>query len=159
MNTESVLIVGVGNILREDDGIGIRIVNYLSNEIKTNNKNICFLDCGIKTFYLLDIVREYDKIVIIDAINFQSPPGTVKLFNQNEIQTIINQRQLFNFHSFNLNEVFLFAEYEKIIDKFLLIGIQPYSIAYKNELSNELKKKEEEIKNEVKKIINKILDF
>ncbi|HOK41148.1 MAG TPA: hydrogenase maturation protease [bacterium] len=155
---EKILIAGVGNILREDDGIGIKIVNSLSEEI--NEPNISFIDAGIKSFFLLDIIKEYEKIIIIDAVDFNDVVGQVKLFSNEEIKSFLNTNQvLVNSHSFNLNEFFILAEFENMLEKIYLIGVQPSSMDYKDELSKNLKIKENEIKEKVKKIIKKILAF
>lgn len=148
-----ILVAGVGNLLREDDSIGVRVVEYLNQSNK--NKNIEFIDAGINSFRLLDIIKDYEKVIIIDGVNFQAEAGQVKkipleIILDNEV-CIFSQLSM---HSFNLKEFFNFAKMEGDIHKIILIGIQPFSIEYKNELSNILFNKFQSIISEVEKIIN-----
>lgn len=151
-----ILVAGVGNILREDDGIGIKVVKYLKQE--NLFQGIDYVDAGINTFRLLDIIKNYNKIIIIDAVNFTEKYCEVKLFNPEQFLTMQNNFTV-SMHSFNLIEFFNFANFENQLNKKIhLIGIQPVNISYKNELSQVVQNDFKKIIIDVIKIINKILE-
>jgi hydrogenase maturation protease len=72
-----ILILGIGNVLMGDEGIGARAINYL--EKHTFASNVRLLDGGTGGFHLLEYLQEYKKIIMIDATMDGSEPGTLKV--------------------------------------------------------------------------------
>jgi len=68
------LIIGIGNLLRSDDGIGLHIIEALRKE---NIKSDVDLHEGLSSLDVLDSIKDYDRILIIDAIRSSGSPGTV----------------------------------------------------------------------------------
>ena len=60
------LVLGIGNTILGDDGIGVHIVQGLAKEI--NDENIDVMDTSIDGLNLLELIVGYDKVIIIDAI-------------------------------------------------------------------------------------------
>jgi hydrogenase maturation protease len=60
------LILGIGNLLLGDDGIGVHITKELAREIE--DKNIDIEDAGTDGLNLLELVAGYDRLIVIDAI-------------------------------------------------------------------------------------------
>jgi hydrogenase maturation protease len=71
------LVLGVGNVLMGDEGVGVHAVTRLSGESFPPGVEI--LDGGTGGFHLLSLFQEYDPIVIIDATMDGKPPGTVSV--------------------------------------------------------------------------------
>ena len=76
-NNNKVLILGLGNILLNDEGIGVRVVNEMENIDLP--KNVDILDGGTGGFVLLSLFHEYNIIIIIDATLSNEEPGTIKI--------------------------------------------------------------------------------
>ncbi len=74
---EEILILGIGNVLLGDEGIGIHAVRML--ETKSFPDNIIILDGGTGGFHLLSLFQQYKKIIMIDATLDNHVPGTVSL--------------------------------------------------------------------------------
>lgn len=72
-----VLILGIGNYLMGDEGIGVQMANLLSKEVFPEEIEI--LDGGTGGFYLLEYFELYDHIVIVDATLDEYPTGTIRL--------------------------------------------------------------------------------
>jgi hydrogenase maturation protease len=72
-----ILILGIGNVLMGDEGVGVHAVNYL--EKQTFPSNVRLLDGGTGGFHLLEYLQEYKKIIMIDATMDGSEPGTLKV--------------------------------------------------------------------------------
>ncbi len=72
-----ILVIGVGNLLRTDDGAGIHVINRLNEhhpEIKT-------IDAAMGSIEIIEAMRGYDRVVIVDAIETGSVPGTIYRVN------------------------------------------------------------------------------
>lgn len=74
MNT---LILGVGNLLLKDEGVGIHIIRALEKE--TLSSGIDLMDGGTGGFHLISWLEEYKRIIMIDATLDSNPPGTVRV--------------------------------------------------------------------------------
>jgi hydrogenase maturation protease len=71
------LILGVGNLLMGDEGVGIHAVRLLENE--PIPKTIRLLDGGTGGFHLLSLFQEHDPIIMIDATMDGGIPGKVTM--------------------------------------------------------------------------------
>ena len=74
----STLILGIGNLLLNDEGAGIHVVHRLENE---NYKSADLLDGGTGGFHLLGFIQAYKKIIIVDASLDQYPAGNVRVLH------------------------------------------------------------------------------
>jgi hydrogenase maturation protease len=77
MDKNKTLVLGIGNLLLKDEGIGIHAIDYLKN--KSLPDFVELLDGGTGGFHLLELFQKYQQIIIIDATLDQNPPGTVRL--------------------------------------------------------------------------------
>lgn len=71
------LVIGIGNLLRTDDGVGIHVINRLSElhpEIDT-------FDAAMGSIEILEAMRGYERVVIIDSIETGVKPGTIYRVN------------------------------------------------------------------------------
>ena len=70
------LVLGIGNLLLRDEGVGIHIVPHLErDEIPQGD---LLLDGGTGSFLLLDPMQRARKVILIDATLDHNPPGTVR---------------------------------------------------------------------------------
>jgi len=67
------LVIGVGNLLRTDDGVGIHVIKALSDL----HPGVDTLDAAMGSVEILEAMRGYDLAVIVDAIETGAEPGTV----------------------------------------------------------------------------------
>ncbi len=77
MTTENLLVLGVGNILMGDEGVGVHALRQLEQEELP--PNVTLVDGGTGGFHLLSYFEAYNPIVMIDATMDGRPPGTVAL--------------------------------------------------------------------------------
>jgi len=80
MNTENdvkkeLLVLGIGNLLMGDEGVGIHVVNHLNENYDLGEVDI--LDGGTGGFHLLEYFQKYHQVLIIDATIDGQPPGTI----------------------------------------------------------------------------------
>ena len=74
---EEILILGIGNVLLGDEGVGVHAVRVMEGEILPDHVRL--LDGGTGGFHLLSIFQQYKKIILIDATLDGKKPGTVSL--------------------------------------------------------------------------------
>lgn len=78
-----VLVLGIGNTLLSDDGVGIRA----AKEIKKRIADVDIAEINTGGISVLDHIRGYDKVVIIDSVMSEDiPPGTIREFAITEIE-------------------------------------------------------------------------
>lgn len=77
MSKNKILILGIGNYLMGDEGIGVHVIKNISDKLFPENVSI--LDGGTGGFHLLSYFQEYTKIIMIDATMDGSPAGTLKI--------------------------------------------------------------------------------
>jgi hydrogenase maturation protease len=84
-STERILVMGVGNPLMRDDGIGPRVVEMLLAGYEFP-QNVEIVDAGTMSYMILDLFREIDRLIIIDAVRETGhPAGTVMKMTPEEI--------------------------------------------------------------------------
>jgi hydrogenase maturation protease len=72
-----VLVLGIGNVLLGDEGVGVHAVRRMEEEAWPPTVKI--LDGGTGGFHLLSLFQEFDRIVLVDATMDGQPPGTVRV--------------------------------------------------------------------------------
>lgn len=75
--TKETLILGVGNLLLKDEGVGIHVINALEKE--NLPAHVHLMDGGTGGLHLLSWLQGYDRLIMIDATLDSNPPGTVRL--------------------------------------------------------------------------------
>lgn len=119
----------IGNPIMSDDGIGCYIFNNLSNlnGIKLINAE------NVPENYVSKIIKLKPKLLIgIDAVEFSSHPGEIKLFNEEEILNFSSST-----HSISLKMI-IDRIREELDFSFHLVGIQPKNIMLSNDFSEEV---------------------
>jgi len=65
-----ILVLGIGNLLFGDEGIGVHFINYIGEKYRFEGKpQIDLVDGGTLAQRLIPIIVEYDHVIIIDTIN------------------------------------------------------------------------------------------
>ena len=72
-----ILVLGIGNYLMGDEGIGVHIAERLGKE--TLPVEVDVLDGGTGGFHLLEYFELYPNVILIDATLDSNPPGTIRL--------------------------------------------------------------------------------
>ncbi len=117
-----VVIVGIGNTLRGDDGAGPELIKQLKNsKPSTLNSKLSLISVGEVPENYLGKIAEHkpDTIMLVDAVDFDSPPGSVRIIDQDALK-----EQDFSTHSTSIKLImkFLSSKTESVV---FLLGIQP----------------------------------
>ena len=130
-------IIGIGNNLRGDDGIGPKIIEILAD--KDFLFPVRIIDAGSDAFTILNELLESNQVLLIDCAHMGLKPGSVKLFTIDSIKKFANRFGV-SLHGFSLAEVW---EMVKAMDRncqLKIIGVEPSQVAFNSELSDEVKK-------------------
>jgi hydrogenase maturation protease len=76
--SQKVLILGIGNVLMGDEGIGVHVVNSL--EKAALPAHVECLDGGVGSFLLLEPMQNAEKVILIDATIDNEAPGSIRRF-------------------------------------------------------------------------------
>lgn len=127
-------IFGIGNILLGDDGVGVRVVEKIKEEIKNISEDIDVIIGETDYLYCLNQIENDDTIVIIDSTYLDIKPGYVSYFDLKDCNRFI---KYFNSqHESNLVKSILI---ENLNIKGYLIGIEIDKVDYSLELSKTIK--------------------
>ena len=127
-------IFGIGNILLGDDGVGVRVVEKIKEEIKNISQDIDVIIGETDYLYCLSQINQDDTIVIIDSTYLDIKPGYVSYFDLKDCNRFI---KYFNSqHESNLVKSILI---ENLNVKGYLIGIEIGKVDFSLELSKTIK--------------------
>ncbi len=132
-----ILIVGVGNPLLGDEGIGVYAVRNLSQ--LPLPPDVDLLDCGCDLLNLVSYIYKPKKIIIIDAIRAGGKPGRIYRFDLDELETI----QTTTRSAHQLQTVDALRLLKKVCPclsrcEIILIGIEPKAMELSGDLSEEV---------------------
>ena len=161
IKSHKIKIIGFGNILMGDDGIGIRAIEEIKKqEIFKNYKNIEIIDGGTSGIDLILTLQNTDKIIIIDAVDTGHTAGSIVTFGIDEIKKMFKKNRAFkslSLHDIDLLQVFEIMKTLKIDAEIKIVGINPKKIGYSNKLSSELESSIPAIIAEIKKLAAKFI--
>jgi hydrogenase maturation protease len=151
-------VIGIGNPLRCDDGIGIVLLKKLVEQKKTLPKEIEFIDGGTGGVNLLHLLPQFDIVIIIDAMQLNVSPGSYFFFKADDIKTNKNTISI-STHTHQLAQVIEMSRQLGELPKQLFIfGIQPKNLSYKTNLSNELQTKINTLLNSLQNEITTVIE-
>jgi hydrogenase maturation protease len=117
-----ILFVGIGNLLRQDDGAGV----FISTRIReSENVRVITAEASIENYIGKINSTEHDLLVLIDCADMNRPPGTWDLIPPEQVHDLT-----FNTHNISLKKLSGFFRKEVLI-----LAIQPESVAFGENLS------------------------
>jgi len=131
-------IIGLGNPLRRDDGIGIVLLELLMNRKKELPKNIELIDGGIGGINLLHLLMRFNLVLLIDAVNFKGRPGEARVFSLKDIQSQKKPVMASTHNPDFLNILRLSQELKELPEALVIFGVQPGDVSQGMGLSKEI---------------------
>ena len=134
------IVIGLGNPLMADEGIGIKLVKLLISAFGENAR-ADFVDAGTGGMTVLTYIANRKKAVIIDCALMNTKPGTIKRFTPDQVKTVKELAHL-SLHEIDILKVIeLSKQLGECPEQIVFFGIEPEIIEQKNELSEVLTKK------------------
>lgn len=124
-NSPKTLILGIGNTLLSDEGIGIHVLNELQLQDHFEG-DVEYLDGGTLSFTLASPIESADQFIVIDASELQQPVGSVVTYENEAMDHFITSGNKKSVHEVGLVDVMSIAMLTgNLPAKRALIGIQP----------------------------------
>jgi hydrogenase maturation protease len=134
-----VVVVGIGNLLLKDEGIGVHVAHALEHAPSPSDVELQVIDGGISP-HLLPLFEGVDKLIILDAAKGGGEPGAIYRFAPEAVN--IEERAITSVHQIGLLETLrLMKSLGKQPKRIVIIGIEPKEIDYGLELSPELERR------------------
>lgn len=124
-----IVIIGIGNILLSDEGIGVHVINELKNLQLPANVEIH--DCGTGGLSILNVLDKADRAIIIDAVKGGGSPGSIYRFMLDEILTDDRRMKMTSLHDLDLVTALKIAKLTNtymLPREIIVIGIEPAHI-------------------------------
>jgi len=124
-----VLVLGVGNPLMSDDGVGQRLLAALAERLPALD-GVEYLDAGTLGFMLLPRVEQCDGLLALDAAQLDAPPGTVRVFEGAELDVFVRSPRC-SVHELGLRDLLDAARLtDSLPARRALVGVQPAELGW-----------------------------
>jgi len=136
-----IVIIGIGNSLRGDDGIGPALIDGIKQPVGV----LCIDAATAPENYIGKVAKEKpDTVLIVDAAHLNLAPGEYKILKKPDIL-----KSGFTTHDISPSLFIEYLEKETSADIYML-GIQPKSVSFGREMSDEVKKTLKELSGLIK---------
>ncbi len=128
-----VAVIGIGNLLMGDEGVGIAVIN----ELKKMNVNADIYDCGTMGVDILNTMLGYDKVIVVDAVKGFGKPGDVVKIDPKELR---ESKRVVSMH--DVDFAFLIKVVGEFIDlpEIVIVGIEVEKVGEGIGLSESVRK-------------------
>jgi hydrogenase maturation protease len=128
-------VLGIGNILLKDEGIGCHVVHALEG---ISLPDVQIMDGGTCPD-VVQLLEDTDKLVIVDAVRGGGMPGQIYRFHLEDIT--LEQKPFLSLHDIGLVDNLMLMKLRHSIGETVIIGVEPREIEWGLELSPELQEK------------------
>jgi hydrogenase maturation protease len=126
MGEKRILVLGVGNILLHDEGVGVRVIERLLADYDFP-ENVELMDGGTLGVRLLDPIAQADHVIVVDAVRNGEPPGTLYYLDADFLATRVSFKN--SLHQADMVDTLAYAE---MLDKrppAVIVGVEPEDIS------------------------------
>jgi len=131
-------VIGIGNPLRSDDGIGITLIEKLRHQKETLPSGLDLIDGGTGGMNLVHILEKYDEVLVVDAVDFGLTPGDIRVFNILDVKSD-KYPIVFSTHEDDLLKIVkLSKELKKCPENIIIFGVQPKNVSFGQKMTEEI---------------------
>lgn len=144
---QRILVVGLGNLLLADDGVGVHAIRELN---RSRRRGVKIVEVGTAVLDALHLFERADRVLAIDAMQAGGPPGQIYRFG---LEDADNPHPKVSLHDFGLRSIFEFLN-SPHRPEVLVLGVEPQTIAYGLDLSPPVRAALPRLLAEVESVIN-----
>ena len=126
MDNKKILVLGIGNILLHDEGIGVYAVRDLEEQYTFSN-GVTLLDGGTLGMRLLGAISEADYMIVADTLCSNKPAGTLSRLTGDELKDRVAAKN--SMHQVSFLETIAYANFLGILPETVLIGCEPKDLS------------------------------
>ncbi|MFH1703586.1 MAG: HyaD/HybD family hydrogenase maturation endopeptidase [Nitrospirota bacterium] len=138
ISSQKIVILGVGNLLLSDEGVGVHVANELMK--MDLPPEVSVVEGGTDGFRLLNVITEADRLIVIDAVKGDAEPGSIYCFDIDEVKSCPSGFKT-SVHQIGILEVIDLSGLIGKTPRTTVFGIEPKSLEMSMELSPEVKSK------------------
>ena len=128
-----VVVLGVGNLLMSDEGVGVRCVELLERE-RVLPEGVVTIDGGCSSHELLADVEDVDLLIIVDAVSTGAAPGTVVRLDDDAVPSAFSNKM--SPHQHGINDLLATLRLlDRAPKRVILLGVEPARLELGLELS------------------------
>jgi len=139
LSTSNTLILGIGNTLLSDEGVGVHMLDYLRRhhpELSTAQ----LLDGGTLSFTLAPYIEAAEHFIVVDAAELMAPPGTVQVFTGEDMDRFAGRTKR-SVHEVCLGDLLAIAHLTGCLPAHrALVALQPEHVDWGHNLSEPVKR-------------------
>ncbi|HUW36535.1 MAG TPA: hydrogenase maturation protease [Rhodocyclaceae bacterium] len=129
------LVLGLGNTLLQDEGVGIAAMNAVRAQ-HGESEGLAFVDGGTLSFALAGPIAEADALIVLDAAELDAAPGTVRCWIGEAMDRFLGSSRKRSVHEVGLLDLMALALLDdRLPARRALIAVQPETIAWGETLS------------------------
>lgn len=153
MDQGPIVVVGFGNILLGDEGVGVHALRLLRKRF--SHHGVAYCDGGALGLSLLPFIEEASHLLLMDAVRTQGNPGRVVEFPKDRLLASFPLK--FSTHDIGLHDLLALLQLraEDRIKDIFLIGVIPCSFALSTELSPEVEAALPELVEKAEAVLNR----
>ena len=125
MKYRNILVLGIGNLLLHDEGIGIHALRDLENHYKFSD-NVTLMDGGTLGMRLLDHIEQADYLIVADTFCSNKPPGTLTRLSMAELESQVAAKN--SMHQVSFLDTLSHARLLGILPETILVGCEPENL-------------------------------
>jgi hydrogenase maturation protease len=129
-------IIGIGNPMMGDDGIGPRLIS----ELQGSGLGADLIDMGTGGMQLVHVLAGYGSVLIIDAVDMGLAPGESRVFSPEEVVSL-KETRAYSLHDWDLmRSIEISGELGEAPERILILAVQPGSLKMDEGLSPEVER-------------------
>ncbi len=131
---KKLLVLGVGNIIMMDEGIGVHaIYELLKEKDQYDEALVDLIDGGTFTQDIFYLFEGYEKLLVLDVVRAGHPPGTI--YSLDEEDLVQNEKQVLSLHDVDLLDSLNMAQMRGHRPTLKIVGIEPEKINWGTQMT------------------------
>lgn len=130
-----ILVLGVGNTLMRDDGIGVRLMEALA-AVEPALPSVDYVDAGTLSFLLLPMIEQCSALLILDAAHLETAPGDIRCLEGSEMDVFLRTARC-SVHEVGVRDLLDVARLtDHLPERRAFVGVQPLEVGWGETLSD-----------------------
>jgi hydrogenase maturation protease len=126
-------VIGLGNFLRGDDGVGVRVAQILAAQALPDDVEV--VDGGTQGLGIINLMEGRQRVILVDAADVGIDSGEFVRFTLDEARLLGDDRHL-SVHAAGLRDALLLAQALEVLpDEVVIFGVQPANLEWDSTLS------------------------